>query len=99
MLRTIERTLSSTLAFARKRLWNLLEQSEAPRSSRRSGFRPRLEVLEDRIVPTTYLDYWYGTTSTDWSTASNWKTDGGVQKVPDVNATVVFGGFGITPKP
>src|SRR5262249_1824657 len=98
MLRSIKQSLSSTLAIARKQARSIFTRTEAGHSSKPPRIRPRLEILEDRVVPATYLDYWYGTTSSDWSTASNWTTDGGQHVVPDKNAIVVFGAFGITPK-
>lgn len=98
MLRTIARSLSSGLGFVKLHARRFLPQKEAVRLSQRPRFRPRLEILEDRIVPATYTDYWYGTVSSDGSNVSNWTTDGGQHVVPDQNGNVVFGTFGITPK-
>src|SRR5579871_6538752 len=53
-----------------------------PRPIRRPTMRPRLERLEDRIVPTT--DTWISTTSGLWSTAGNWSLGAAPNATDDV---------------
>jgi autotransporter-associated beta strand protein len=44
--------------------------SSRSRSSQRPRFRPAVELLEDRLVPSTL--HWTGAASTSWSVANNW---------------------------
>jgi hypothetical protein len=58
-------------------------------------FRPRLEVLEDRLVPAT-LD-WTGATSSDWSDNTNWKVGSSVAtQAPTLNDEARIGVAGVT---
>jgi hypothetical protein len=58
-------------------------------------FRPRLEVLEDRLVPAT-LD-WTGATSSDWSDNTNWKVGSSVAtSAPTLNDEARIGVAGVT---
>jgi hypothetical protein len=75
------------------RLINLA--SLAPRKARRDPlprrqrFRPMLEILEERLTPTSYA--WTGANfavDLDWSDPANWSPDG----VPGASDTASFGG-------
>jgi hypothetical protein len=58
-------------------------------------FRPRLEALEDRLVPAT-LD-WTGATSSDWSDNTNWKVGSSVAtSAPTLNDEARIGVAGVT---
>ncbi len=89
MFRSARKTLNS--------LSRLLSQTPA-RTVRRqcltySRFRPTLDCLEDRCLPTTFV--WVGVQnqSANWSTAANWSVDGNPATViPGPSDDVVFDG-------
>ena len=55
------------------------------RAGRRSGFRPALEALEDRLTPTSHQ--WTGAVSEAWSDPGNWA---GGSPVGDSSAVLIF---------
>src|SRR5438132_1150452 len=52
----------------------LVESLFKTRQRGKIHFRPILEALENRLVPTAFL--WKGTTSTDWNDNTNWTVGG-----------------------
>jgi hypothetical protein len=60
--------------------------------SRSATFRPMLERLEDRLVPSINPDYWTGASGVDnnWSTNANWDDGTGVHLAPTSTSDVVF---------
>ncbi len=65
------------------------------RGSRRTGFRPLLEALEDRNLPST-VD-WINPAGGDWDTASNWlDTTTNTNHVPGPGDDAVIATGGIT---
>lgn len=51
-------------------LCKFLGNRKSRKQAIRPSFRPRLEVLEDRVTPATYT--WNGSVSTAWNNGSNW---------------------------
>jgi hypothetical protein len=68
----------------------LNSQTRRPILTHRRVFRPRLECLEDRTVPSTVT--WISTTSGDWADGTNW--DSGSK--PGSNDDVVISQPGVT---
>jgi hypothetical protein len=72
------------------------------KSNRRRGIRrtswpiftPRLELLEDRTLPSTVN--WINPAGGDWDTAGNWQDSLGVNRVPGATDDVVISQSGIT---
>lgn len=62
----------------------LARRRSRQRTARRQNARLRLELLEDRVVPST--DTWISSTSGSWNTASNWSTGA----VPNASNDVVI---------
>src|SRR3954469_22255634 len=57
-------------------------RGDAPRRS----FRPAVEALEDRVVPTAH--HWTGAVNDKWSEQGNWGSGG--TPLGDLDATIVF---------
>jgi hypothetical protein len=89
MLRTIKRTVSTVLAIATEQVRDFVLQRDDIRSAKPPQVPLRLEVLEDRIVPSTYEDVWTALAPGNWNVASNWSAG-----VPTADADVVFGVLG-----
>jgi hypothetical protein len=85
-----------------KKTWKLWGRPKAPK--RRAGFRPKVEGLEERLVPAGYTYTWWGssTTSTDAGSSANWyratPPGGGFSGtglgVPGSSDNVIFDSFG-----
>jgi hypothetical protein len=54
------------------RFFNKLRRMFARKPARRASFRPGVEGLETREVPTVLADYWQPNTDNNWSTPGNW---------------------------
>ena len=68
-------------------------QARGKRSPWRS-FTPRLELLEDRTLPSTVN--WINPAGGDWDTAGNWQDSLGVNRLPGAADDVVISQSGIT---
>jgi hypothetical protein len=73
------------------RVWaRQTRRDRRPLSLAGRAFRPRLEPLEDRTVPSTVT--WTSTTSGDWADGANWSSG----STPGVNDDVVIDVVGVT---
>jgi hypothetical protein len=69
-------------------------RSSRRQTTHRPGLRPRVEALEDRVVPSTVT--WINSAGGDWDTAANWQDNLGVNRLPGSGDDAVISYSGIT---
>src|SRR5438067_1482213 len=78
-------------------LKNSKSREQGRHSSRRKKsppFQPIVQILEDRMVPSTVS--WTGAVSNDWDDAANWMNDANPGQLPGAADDVVISQSGVT---